>query len=222
MELDVGTTWYRPTRITHLVSGGEYGWRNGSAKWPADYPDSLPGVLDVGLASPTGITSGRGLKFPTRYQSGMFLADWAYGRIYAAFLTPTGASYRGTVEIFASQRPLQITSVVANPVDGALYAITGGRGTESQLYRFTYAGTDSIAAPQPTVDADAKAARELRRKLESFHGHPDPAAIEFAWPHLGDGDPFIRFAARVAIESQDPAAWRDRVLRETRPEVAVT
>src|SRR5205085_11082559 len=62
--------------------------------------------------------------------------------------------------IFASQRPFQITGVIANPIDGALYAITGGRGTESQLYRFTYTGTDSTAAPQPTVDAAAVEARE--------------------------------------------------------------
>ena len=47
---------------------------------------------------PTGIALGRGLKFPTRWQNVMFMADWAYGRIYAAFLTPCGASYRATIE----------------------------------------------------------------------------------------------------------------------------
>ena len=26
-EWDLGTPWYRPTRICHLVSGGEFGWR---------------------------------------------------------------------------------------------------------------------------------------------------------------------------------------------------
>src|SRR5262249_46513357 len=31
MEADEGTTWYRPTRVTHLVPGGEYGWRSGWA-----------------------------------------------------------------------------------------------------------------------------------------------------------------------------------------------
>jgi len=34
MEWDVGLPWYRPTRVCHVVSGGEYGWRNGSGKWP--------------------------------------------------------------------------------------------------------------------------------------------------------------------------------------------
>ena len=32
------------------------GWRNGSAKWPVYYPDSVPPVLDMGLGSPTGVT----------------------------------------------------------------------------------------------------------------------------------------------------------------------
>jgi hypothetical protein len=105
MEWDVGAPWYRPTRITHLVSGGEYGWRNGSAKWREDYPDSLPAVLNVGLASPTGVTFGRGLKFPAKWQHAFFMADWAYGRIFAATLSPRGSSYGATVEVFASKRP---------------------------------------------------------------------------------------------------------------------
>jgi glucose/arabinose dehydrogenase len=34
MEWDWGLPWYRPTRIIHCVTGGEYGWRSGSGKWP--------------------------------------------------------------------------------------------------------------------------------------------------------------------------------------------
>ena len=30
MEYDFNTPWYRPTRVNHVVSGGEYGWRNGA------------------------------------------------------------------------------------------------------------------------------------------------------------------------------------------------
>ncbi len=33
--------WYRPTRINHVISGAEFGWRNGTGKWPAYYPDSF-------------------------------------------------------------------------------------------------------------------------------------------------------------------------------------
>src|SRR5262249_45753931 len=58
MEWDVGKPWYRPTRICMAVSGGDYGWRYGSGKWPAYYPDSPPIVVDTALSSPTGIGFG--------------------------------------------------------------------------------------------------------------------------------------------------------------------
>jgi hypothetical protein len=38
MEWDTGTPWYRPIRVNLLVSGGEYGWRNGTGKWPGVLP----------------------------------------------------------------------------------------------------------------------------------------------------------------------------------------
>ena len=55
MEWDMGSPWYRPTRICHVVSGGDYGWRSGTGKWPTYYEDSLPPVVDIGPGSPTGV-----------------------------------------------------------------------------------------------------------------------------------------------------------------------
>ena len=37
MEWDVNTPWYRPTRVLHVTSGSEFGYRNGAGKWPAYY-----------------------------------------------------------------------------------------------------------------------------------------------------------------------------------------
>ena len=34
MEWDIGTPWYRPTRVCHVTPGSEFGWRGGDAKWP--------------------------------------------------------------------------------------------------------------------------------------------------------------------------------------------
>ncbi len=204
MEWDVGAPWYRPTRITHLVSGGEYGWRNGSAKWRADYPDTLPPVLNVGLASPTGVTFGRGLKFPAKYQQAFFMADWAYGRIFMATLDA-----HPRVEVFASKRPFPVTSLVVN-TDGALYTITGGRGVQSELWRFSYVGSASTSPTLPLIGSFP-----LLTELESFHGHVDPKAVDVAWPYLSHADATIRFAARVAIEWQPVATWQERALTET-------
>ncbi len=219
MEWDMGTPWYRPTRICFVPSGAEFGWRNGTGKWPAYQPDSLPGVLDIGPGSPTGVTFGYGAKFPSRYQNALFAADWTFGRIYAVHLRPDGASYRGESEVFVSGVPLPVVDMVVHPTDGALYFITGGWRIQTGLYRVSHVGT-AEKEPVPVVDAGA-ALRAARRKLESFHGRCDPGAFEAAWPYLGHEDRFLSFAARVAIEWQDPAAWRERALIEKHPATAL-
>jgi hypothetical protein len=79
MERDWGTPWYRPSRIQHLVSGSDHGYREGSGKWPDYYADSLPPVVDVGIGSPTSIRFGTGTAFPARYQKALFGLDWVLG-----------------------------------------------------------------------------------------------------------------------------------------------
>ncbi len=218
MEWDFNTPWYRPTRVCLAASGGEFGWRNGTGKWPAYYADSLPAVLDVGPGSPTGVTFGYGAKFPAKYQEALFICDWSYGKLYAVHLTPDGSAYRGEAEEFVSGSPLPLTDVVVNPKDGAMYFAVGGRGTQSGLYRVTYAGNEPTG---PAADTRPNAALDLRRRLESFHATKDAKAVEAAWPHLDSSDRHVRYAARVAVEHQGPAGWRERALSEARPTAAV-
>jgi glucose/arabinose dehydrogenase len=220
MEWDMNTPWYRPTRICLVNSGGEFGWRNGAGKWPAWYADSLPPILDVGPGSPVGMTFGYGAKFPARYQEALFLPDWSYGRIYAAHLVPDGAAYKAELELIMTGTPLPTTDIVVNPHDGAMYFVTGGWRIQTGLYRITYVGNESTAPAHP-VDSEAKL-RALRRKLEAFHGHQDRSAVKTVWPYLGHEDRFIRFAARAALEWQDPAQWREKALNETKPPIALT
>jgi putative heme-binding domain-containing protein len=221
MEWDTGTPWYRPTRVNHLVSGGEYGWRNGTGKWPEYSPDSLGAVVNIGLGSPTGIEFGTGAKFPAKYQRALFINDWTYGKIYAVHMTPAGASYTGGFETFLSGRPLPVTDLVVH-TDGNLYFTIGGRKTQSGLYRVTYIGKESTAREgEVPAEPIVSAARNLRRELESLHRNQDPAAIERAWPHLNSGDRAIRYAARVAIEHQDPKLWAERALAEKRTTAAI-
>ncbi|MEQ2010494.1 MAG: hypothetical protein ABMA26_27220, partial [Limisphaerales bacterium] len=137
MEWDVGCPWYVPNRVLHIVPGADYGWRHGTGRWPAWYPDTLPSVVDIGLASPTAVTFGHGAKFPVEYQKAFFICDWAYGRILAVHMTPQGASYTGTSELFVGGRPLNVTDACIGP-DGAMWFTTGGRGTQSGLYRVSY------------------------------------------------------------------------------------
>jgi putative heme-binding domain-containing protein len=227
MEWDWGTPWYRPIRVFHAPSAADQGFREGTAKWPEYYMDSLPPVVNIGLGSPTGVIFGAGAKFPAKYQKAFFVCDWTYGRLIAAHLTPHGASYTGTWENFVAPKslqgegaktPLQLTDVVIGD-DGALYFTIGGRNTQAGLYRVSYTGRESTA-PADLHDAADADARALRHKLEAFHGKQDAHAIEFAWPHSSSPDRFIRYAARIAIEFQPVAQWKDRALAETQPDAA--
>ncbi len=220
MEWDINTPWYRPTRVCHVVSGSEFGWRNGAGKWPAYYPDSTPAAINIGPGSPTGIAFGYGAKFPAKYQEALFINDWSYGKLYAVHLTPQGATYGGTFEEFISGSPLPLTDVVIHP-DGAMYFTIGGRKTTSGLYRVTYVGEESTAPAKIPVDTPAAAARQLRKSLEAFHGVVDARAVDVAWPHLSHPDRFIRQAARIAIEHQPIATWGANALAETNPTAAI-
>ncbi|XZE54290.1 c-type cytochrome [Planctomycetaceae bacterium SH139] len=220
MEWDVGTPWYRPTRVNHVISGGEYGWRNGTGKWPAYYPDSFGAAVDIGPGSPTGICFGHGAKFPAKYQRALFVADWSYGNIFAVHLEEDGSTYGGTYETFATAAPLPVTDMVVHPGDGALYFAIGGRRTQSGLYRIQYTG-DEATTPVDSdhVDGDSTATaqqlRELRKQLESYHSSASPpesaAVISAALPALGHSDRGIRFAARIALEHQPVARWKKLV-----------
>jgi len=214
MERDLGTPWYRPTRVFHLTAGGDCGWRSGTGKWPPSWPDAVPPIVDVGRGSPTGLSFGTRSAFPERYRRALFAADWAFGRILAVHLTPRGATYDATFETFVAGEPLNVTDLEFGP-DGAMYFITGGRGTRSTLYRLAYdgpAGREPEATPSP--------ARELRTKLERIGPQaPDRAEL---WPSLGSADRSIRTAARLALERLPAESWRAAALSEGDRRTALT
>ncbi|PQO43292.1 c-type cytochrome [Blastopirellula marina] len=214
MEWDTGTPWYRPTRVNHAVSAGEFGWRYGTGKWPDYYVDSVGAVVDIGLGSPTGIEMGLGAKFPAKYQSALYINDWTYGVIYAVHMQPQGASYTATFEKFITGRPLPVTDICVNPKDGALYFTIGGRRTQSGLYRVTYDGSESTAPIAMTESQEGKEARALRRELEKLHTTNPTGALGQIWPNLASNDRAIRYAARVALEGQALADWKDKALAE--------
>ncbi len=215
-EWDAGLAWYKPTRVLHIVSGGEYGWRRGTGKWPAWYPDSLPAASDIGLGSPTGVGFAYESDFPEKWREAFFIADWSYGRLLAIHLTPDGASYSGERETFLSGRPLNLTDFAFH--DGALWFITGGRRTQSALYRVRWTG--EIEAPKwdaPEPDPDAEKLRRLRHQLEQWHTKTGETGTRLALEHLDHPDRFLRFAARVALENQPVTEWRDAVLERRSP-----
>jgi putative heme-binding domain-containing protein len=219
MEWDFGMPWYRPTRICHVTSGSEFGWRTGNGKWSPAYPDNLPPVLNIGQGSPTNLIYGAKANFPAKYHNALFAFDWSFGIIYAVHLTPKGASYEAKAEEFLSGSPLPLTDGIIGP-DGALYFLTGGRRLESDLYRVYYKDAqkdeNSVASDKSgEVNEESK----LRRELEQFHTGPQKGAVDFAWPHLKHEDRFVRYAARIAVEHQSISEWQERALKETDPQI---
>lgn len=214
MEWDLGTPWYRPTRICHVTSGSEFGWRPGTDKWSPVFPDNSPALLNIGQGSPTNVFYGGNAKFPEKYRKSIFAFDWSFGIIYSIHLEPLGSSYKATGEEFVSGSPLPLTDGVIGP-DGALYFLTGGRQIESDLYRVYYANNDlsneSLAATPLNEE------HTIRRKLEALHTEPQSGALETAWPYLKHADRYIRYAARIAVEHQPVASWKEKVLIEQDP-----
>ncbi|MCA9258539.1 MAG: c-type cytochrome, partial [Planctomycetales bacterium] len=213
MEWDIGTPWYRPTRVCHVVGGADYGWRSGNGKWPEYYVDSLPPVVNVGPGSPTGVTMGRGTRFPAEYRDAMFIADWSYGRVFVANLKPKGASYEADLQQFATASPLGVTDLVVRPQDGALYLSVGGRQTQSAVYRIVYDGPMQTSSTSASSNDAASQARALRQRLAS--ASPDELSIDEIWPHLSSNDRFVRSAARCALEKRPIDGWFERGLVAT-------
>lgn len=215
MEWDIGSPWYRPTRVNHATSGSELGWRSGTGKWPAYYVDSLPAAVDIGPGSPVGVEFGYGTKFPAKYQKALYILDWTFGTIYAIHTEPNGSTYSATKEEFVSRTPLPLTDCAVGP-DGNFYFTVGGRGTQSELFRVIYTGKEST---EKVDNKNTKLAdqRAIRKQLESYHEKvSDPAkAVEFALPYLKSEDRFMRYAARVALEHQQVDLWASKVLAAT-------
>lgn len=220
MEWDIGTPWYRPTRVCHVTPGSEFGWRGGDAKWPEYYPDGLPAVIDIGPGSPTGIVFGTGANFPAKYQQALFIADWSFGFIYAVHLQPEGGTYKAEKELFCSAPALQVTDMIVH--DGDLYFAIGGRRTQSALFRIKAKDGNSGEA---VLDLELPAVHKLRRDIESnttFNALPsDAEKMDWLWEHLSHADRHVRYAARLKLEELPLQSWQDRAFAETNPQAAL-
>ena len=213
IEWDIGLPSYRPTRIIHLVSGVDYGWRGASRALPAWYPDTAAAALNIGKGSPTSCVFGHHGKWPEPWRSTFFALDWAYGRIHAVSLSPEGATFQGQSQIFLEGKPLNVTSAAFGP-DGEMYFLTGGRRTQSGLYRVRYVG-DATSVLIPAENVAATKSCELRRQLEAYHGKSDPSAVAQVWPQLANPDAWVRRAARIALEFQPVDSWLERAGTES-------
>ena len=219
MEGDLNTPWYRPTRINHVISGADFGWRTGSAKFSEHYRDTFGKVVDIGPGSPTGVCFGYGARFPLKYQEAFFACDWSYGKLYAVHLSEKGSTYGGSFEEFASGAPLPLTDILINRRDGAMYFTIGGRRVQSGLYRVTYRGREDVSAgPRPNGRGHVHRAR--RKELEGLLGKgarlQTRADLARIWSSIADAgsDRGLRHAVRAVLEKHPVELWKALVLGE--------
>lgn len=221
LEFDIGSPWYRPTRVNHVTSASEFGWRSGSAKWKEYFADSNGAVVNVGPGSPTGISFGHHSNFPAYYQSKLFICDWTFGTIYTVELEEDGSSYTGTKREFLHGNPLNVSAMRFGP-DGHMYFLTGGRNTASKLYRIRHTG-EQTSGKKPKRLVKNQALRNLRNRLEKCHRPLENGteAIANCWPQLSHPDRNIRYAARLGIENQDLTLWQEKVFSESNPRAVI-
>lgn len=213
MEWDFGMSWYRPTRVLHVTSGSEFGWRTGNGKWSPAYPDNLPAMINIGQGSPTNLIYGAEALFPDKYRNSLFAFDWSFGIIYAITLKEDGATYSANAEEFITGSPLPLTDGEFGP-DGALYFLTGGRELESDLYRVYYKDYQKVDNGSQAMRADLNAHHRVRRQIEAYHTASDADAVDAVWPYLSNKDRHIRYAARIALEHQPLEYWEKRAFGE--------
>ncbi len=188
MEWDMGLPWYRPTRLLAVESGVDYGWRIGSAKWPADYPDAPPAVKDIGPGSPTGVHAVFDLYADAQH---LLALDWTFGVAYL------------DGERFLSGVPLPLTDVAVG-VD-VTYLATGGRGLPSSLLLVRFGHN---MQPPPFLGRAPKVLpfsppwepQEARTPVAILDTVADPAA------------PIPAAFARIALERLPVAQYRSEAL----------
>jgi putative heme-binding domain-containing protein len=188
MEWHVGTPWWRPVRLNHWIAGADQGWQSVNAH-PPYFPDSLPGIDDVGRGSPDWGVFYEHAAFPERYRDAYFVCDYraksattggytTCGRLLVFFLERRGGGWNATHEIFAipkpgakdaDGRPIDFALVgIAVAPDGSLFVSDHGRG----IWRIYY--DPRLEGPPPIVPASRPLPKDPDKLLDELLRLPQP------------------------------------------------
>ena len=221
-EREVSLPWYRPTRVSHSLTGADHGWVSKSWMRPDGYSDMPPTVASFGRGSPTGVVCYRHTQFPDKYRDALFVLDWTYGRVHLLPLKPSADTYSTEPEMFMSgtgQNGFAPTDAEVGP-DGSLYVSIGGRGTRGGVYRIRHTlGAKLFSAK--SSDPDARSVRvtsptplgSVEAKVASVLEAPQPLSSwsRATWVPLAKelgASPF----QQAALDEQQPTANRVRAI----------
>lgn len=214
-ERDISLPWYMPTRVLHVLPGGEEGWISESWKRPNYFVDAAPVVASTGRGSPTGVVCYQHTQFPRKYQNGLFVLDWTFGRVYSVPLVRAGATFAPQeAQEFLTARDEQGFAPTDLDVglDGSLYVCVGGRGTHGTVYRVTWNGPQSDARPPLLLQVNDRSRPDERLAACLEPIMPQSSWARSRWVPLAlklGAQPFVA----AAIDEQRPPASRVRAIQ---------
>ncbi len=200
-------------RWTHLVQGGDSGWRigfqfleqpnargpwNSEGMWKPRHPQQpayiIPPIINIG-AGPSGVFADPGTGLDPAHRGSFFMVDFrgapGGSGIHSFNLKPNGAGFELT------DRKNFLWNILATDAevgpDGALYVLDWVNGWgltgKGRIYRFTH---ESLA-----TDPKAKSTKEILS-----HGMTDRKGDELAML-LGHGDRRVRQEAQFALAERE-------------------
>jgi putative membrane-bound dehydrogenase-like protein len=117
-----------PCRLLHIVEGGDYGYRfrNGRkglhpfTAWNGELPGTLPMVAGTAEA-PSGIIAYESSGLPAEYRGDLLVTSWGDHVVERFRLTPSGASFRATVQtLIRGDENFRPVGIATGP-DGSVY-----------------------------------------------------------------------------------------------------
>jgi putative heme-binding domain-containing protein len=129
---------------------------------------------------------------------------------------------KGEADPKRPDQPLAAWSAIRskNPDAGPEQLLTSASPAERDIYlRGIKGGAENRAAILAAVEDIDPFVR--RRGYEAMIRAGIEPPVEAAWRGLGDGDRFVRTAARLVLQRIDPAKWADRIAKEPRDHVAL-
>ena len=183
MEWDIGEPWYRPTRVNHVISGAEFGFRNGSGKWPDYYIDSFGRRPTSARAHPPASPSDTARSFPQSIRTPSSSATGASESCAPSISRPRAPATPAKWRSFISGQPFPVTDFVINPKDGVdVFRRRRTRRAVGPLPRDLRRQRIHRAEP-------ARRSRSKRSATCATSWKPStatrPGAVETVWPYLG-------------------------------------
>jgi putative membrane-bound dehydrogenase-like protein len=234
-----------PCRLLHIVEGGDYGYRfrNGRkglhpfTAWNGELPGTLPMVAGTAEA-PSGIVAYESNGLPSEYRGDLLVTSWGDHVLERFHPTPSGASFRATVQtLLRGGEDFRPVGIATGP-DGALYLSdwvdksypVHGKGRIWRLRMKKPPGDDALR-PVGVAGLDVEKLRPLlghpKREIRAAAGDALARAGERGKQVLAgvlkeEADPRARMQALWASARLDPAAASELLnvaLQDAAPEV---